>query len=218
MEEKIWELHSFRKNLILISLISLLLLVFWWNIENINFLAFKLANVSDWKIYTLLFAWNIYTLWRYWQYLTISPIYKNNKFIFQQVLSLDESKKAYLSLPTWTSKIKLDKQWNILEYKTGNIWVIRLRDIIKSNNYIVSNRGENRKHLDKDYDSIVNFSEEIKKSDRINNYYSIIYNKQDIKESFIFQDKYFADRNLPIILWLFSIVCTSIKILSFICK
>ncbi len=205
MEEKIWDLSSFRKNLMLISVFNILVSIFYNNIKDINFLFFKMENIDDWKVLVILLSTNLYCIWRYNQYLTINLKTINYKFLFKDVVN---NEKKYTS-----DKIRSNWQVrNVIINENDNL-------IVKTNNdyWLIS---PNFMNDDKILVSLIDI-----KNDKDYSHKLILYKDKkllfDIRlnyknNPFIFKDKYYADRYIPIILWYIWVILIFILLIIYL--
>lgn len=188
MEEKIWDLHSFRKNLFIISIFNILITFFWAEkIKDVNFLFFKLDSLQNWKVFLVLLIANIYTLWRYWQYVQITPANINYKFLLKEIVNNKNINKSILS--SWNStNLYIDEKWNLID---NNGYILQ-RSIINNENIKINLSPLDSVNTSHSIRIIVDYDS-----------YEIRFNLNDVSSNFFVNDKYYADVFIPYLLWFF---------------
>ena len=207
MEEKIWDIHSFRKNLMLISIINIIIIFFWAeNITKIDFIFFHLEHLENWKVFTILLIGNIYTLWRYWQYVKITPSSKNYMFLLKEITNNKNIDKNFRGWNNSNTMI-IDEKWNVIH--KDNKWKLKIRNksiLNKKEFFITIVSIENSKYKNK-----ISLYKDIKHKDwrtSTSEIYHIDYNKDQLNKNYPIQDKYYADILLPFIIWIIWIFLT----------
>ena len=67
--DDLWDIKVFRKNLMMISIINILVFIFAWEIKEINvFWLIKFENIDNFKLLIILLISNIYVFFRYYSY------------------------------------------------------------------------------------------------------------------------------------------------------
>jgi len=226
LEEKIWDFHSFRKNLLMISLWNILIVIFAPKIIDINLILFKLKNIDDIKIYIILFIINIYTLVRYLQYRKIRPVSKNYMFLFKEVINKWKVKQWLIpnNYDNIIEKIEIDKDRNIvvspLPDPSGNsLPTVPYSNILQDNDYKINliQNDINNKNLKMLILSKSNWNT----TNNITNYdniYNILFDINEVNKNFFILDKYYADIELPWIIWAISTMLIFLPIYEYILK
>lgn len=107
--DDLWDIKVFRKNLMLVSIITIIIFIFWWNIKEINiFWMIKLENINSYKILILILVTNIYVLVRYGQYLLKHDLNINYKILILEVINNKYFQKNIIEIREMTRENDYD--------------------------------------------------------------------------------------------------------------
>lgn len=234
--DDLWDLKIFRNNLMFISIIIIIFIVFKWNINEINILwIVKLKEINSIKILILFLIIIAYVLLRYLQYLLKYDLdinYKilifdiiNNKYYQKNIINLREMNVTFLNKNNNSRIVEMKKiyekkviseiiydNWITLKFKNTNICNSYCYKAISDNNifwWIVTN---NKWFLS----LFIHNKDESNKKDNIH----ISYKNNKLiffilKLKFYIKEHYFFDYYLPIFMWIISIILIITKILIF---
>lgn len=203
--EKLWDIKSFRNNLLSISLINLLILLFSKNISEINVLGLiKISDIYSLKFFMVLIVVNLYMYRRYLQYLLKSDKEYNYVLLFKDILD----SWFYTSTKNQSNQainMSISKTWSIL--LNGNPTAFKnisnIEDVTTDIEILEWGKVE---QMSLSARSISNTA-----------VYKVVYenNLRIIYLKFLFylKEKYFFDYYLPVWLGFISLVCLTIKIL-----
>ena len=124
MEEKLEDIQSVRKNLLAISIISILIFCFAWDIQKVNiFWIIQMDNIESWKILTILLISLAYTYLRYIQYFIKNWVSVNQKLLIHYILSGNKIFENIIKIKTNKSIVnnKFDIDLESVEYKKNDI-------------------------------------------------------------------------------------------------
>lgn len=216
--EDLWDIKIFRKNLMIISIINILIFIFASDIKEINILwLIKLENVNSFKVLILLLISNIYVIIRYNQILIKSPKKQDYKILFSYIIKNYKkniieinyiNSTNYTNIKKWPLEkwrmITIDSKWTVsLEENSDIIWLVTYFYEIYSNDNIYS-------ILNKNTIKLIDKKELREKSITItfNNSINVFYQK--IK--YYIDDSYYFDFYLPLLIWLISIFLIETKL------
>lgn len=92
--EELGDIKNFRKNLMLISVLTILIFIFSENIKEINILwIIKLEDIESYKILGILLILNLYTLIRYLQYFIKYDLSNDKKILVIDIINHSYFKK-----------------------------------------------------------------------------------------------------------------------------
>lgn len=218
--EEIWKISSVRNNLLIVSVIVFLVVLFSKEVTDINiFWIIKLSDVNSIKILCVLAVANIYTLIRYYQYLKrLSPWNYILIFIWE---ILNSHKDCIYEIYTNMKNIKWVSTYDKQRYSMSKKWSIRIDWYhIEKLRYLFSRdecsgmiyeafwtteKPEHNWYIDDKkycYSLVIRLGED--------NVFAIFIKKKDRKYYFLkfksfFTEKYYWDYNFPLIFWWFSI-------------
>lgn len=203
----LWDIKIFRKNLMIISVINILVFIFAWNIKEINiFWLIKLEWVESFNILILLILSNFYIFIRYIQKLIKNDININYKLLFIDIINLKKEIIQNVKVLYWNeniTKTEINNKWDILIN-----WAETTFKNILNNKNISSSTINNKDTITIELDQKIEWY--------ANNWISLICKKGISYKItyliFIIKDNYFFDYYLPIIIWTISISLILIKI------
>lgn len=205
--EEIWNIKSFRNNLMIASLVTILIFIFSDKITKINFLwLIEITNINSIKLLVIILIINIYTFYRYNSYFMKMHFNLNYALLFKLILE-----KINLWKIKWTikvnsdeyEKIELSSSWNILYTEKTENWSFKRKSDVFVN--ILSNPEIDCYLRSKKEIILINHNSTIE----------ISLLKIPYKLIFLFYifEKNVADYYLPFFLWSISIYLVSLKII-----
>ncbi len=238
------DIKVFRKNLMIVSIINILLIIFAGNITDINVLwILKINNLNSISILILLLITNIYVLTRYKQYLFKNDLNLNQKILIFDIINnkffqknIIEARQMEADRRDWEDFIYTTKK----TYKRKRIESIKFNGVILLNyNFKDWNRYSEWTYLfchwwitDKNingwfYGNIDNNNLFVylhnNNKDRLDDNIHIEYKNNNLilfflKLKFYIKDHYFFDYYLPILLGILSMELIIIKMTYLIFK
>ena len=113
--EDLGDIKIFRRNIMLVSLLTIIFIFFKWDIININILwVIKTNNVNDFKLIIILIILNFYVFLRYYTYIKSIYIIRNYAKLFKELLNNYNKDLIEISNDSWKIKAKIDSFWNLL--------------------------------------------------------------------------------------------------------
>ena len=233
--EEIWNIKSFRNNIMIVSVLTILLLIFSDQIKEINvFWIIKLDNIKNLKLLWILLCVNIFVLLRYYQYLLVHEIILNEKLMIFKILNNVNISKAVEYVRILETDDNWDSFWEnkkyshedidtIVAHNNGSIWIGAKNWAFLFHNVIISNEytwqvskgwveiGYPKKKWHYDLHILSNKSG----SNSLNiwlkiNFFKYMY----IKIWYCFFDKNYADYYMPFLLSIMAILWLGFKLFS----
>lgn len=202
--EDLWNIKSFRNNLLLISTINLLVIFFAQEINEINVLwLIKINNINSLKVLLVLLLANLYIFRRYHQYILKMEKKFNYILLFKDILN----KKKFSSIKNQNNKscnINISESWT-LQIDWNNTG---FRNIF-SNNKILCDISKN----DKNQETLILTAPTISNGTQIKLNYTNNHKIQYLKFKFYLDERFFFDYYLPIRIWNTSLIIFTIKII-----
>lgn len=215
----LWDFKDVRRNLLTVSIITLLILLFSENIEDVSvFWIINIQSVSDIKVLVVLLVFNIYSAWRYTQFLYKNPVILDYKILFIDLVRKIQHKVFLWQIinfntsstnKDWTPvKLFISDKLDLYEVEEGSNHLINEKDILKEK-YIVLREEKlyrlyhvNDKRYTRLYTISINKNQSLLKKIKILLTYL----------SFWCKDTYIFDVLLPLILFEVSILSLIIHI------
>jgi hypothetical protein len=207
-EEKIWDIEWYRKNLIRISFLNLMIFLLSNSLKEIPsdiLEIISLENIDTYKILIILWIINFYALIRYTQVLKTSFITPNYRILFWNILN---HKKILTTAYVWEQEknISINLSWKII-YDWNETSYKR----IYSDDLIISSIEKLPSNHEKITIEKINPESWARYSEININYKRNIYATW-LKVKFIFQDSYYSSYFLPIYLAFVTILMIEVKI------
>lgn len=217
MEEVVWKIDSFRRNLMWISLIAMLLIISWGNIEKINILWIIVLKGIDNVTFLITFiSIHFYMLYRYYTYYIKLNFRLNYDLLFHDLI------KFHHDIIKWihhnntiikSNEISFEKDWKI-RFRQPNL---KTKNILEAINPFFWNKNNFCDMYKTDNDRIVRLITQVEwHADLV---LKISIPKYSIKTLYILVKLYILEKNVidyiwPILFWSITILLLCYKLIS----